>query len=128
MAKLKSLKYSKGEYANRTIILPVVGQTDFDDKGQIEVKDELVAELIQLTEESFDFEVIGKPKDLTPEQKDIKEYQELLDTLDETELLQFVSENGDAKLKSKAASMSNDKIKIELVKLYKKEKEEKANK
>jgi hypothetical protein len=122
MAKLKSLKYSKGEYANRTIILPLVGETDFDEKGQIEVKDELAEELISLTAEAFDFEIIGKPKELTPEEQDVKEYKELLDSLEEKELLEYVAENGDEKLKNKAASMQNEKIRTELLKLYKKEK------
>lgn len=127
MVKVKSLTYSRNEYAGRTIHLPVVGEVTFEKDGTLEVKDEDTAlALIEATKESFDFEIVGKPKELSPEEKDLKEYRELLDMVSETDLLKLVSELDDKDhkaFKTKAASMSNDKIKKELVKIYKSQKD-----
>jgi hypothetical protein len=126
MIKLKSLAYSRGEYAGRTIQLPVVGEVAFEKDGTLEVKDEKTAfDLIEATKESFDFEQVGKPKELTPEEQDVREYKELLDLATEQDILTFVSELGEEHkaFKEKAAAMSNDKLKKELLKIYKKQKE-----
>lgn len=120
MSKLISKIIKPSENANRTIILPLIGEVQFDDNGELEVEDDKVESVIALTTESFDFKVVGAPEPPKSEDdKEIEEYKELLEMVSETELLELVRDCGDPVLKEKAAAMSNEKIKKALIKLYK---------
>lgn len=117
---LISQKYSKKEYAGQSVTFPVIGNATFDKDGNLDVEEDQIEEFILATQESFDFEVSGVVKEKTEDEKALDEYKELLDIADEKELLTLVRETGDEKLIFKAAAMSNEKIKKELVKRFKK--------
>lgn len=58
MTKLRSTKFTKGEYANQDIELPGVGVVTFDEDGNVEVPQNKVAQLLVDTKDSFAFEAV----------------------------------------------------------------------
>jgi len=67
MTKLRSTKFTKGQYANQDIELPGVGVVKFDIDGNIDVPKEKVAQLIKDTKDAFAFEeIVVKVANPTP--------------------------------------------------------------
>jgi hypothetical protein len=99
-----------------------------------------VDDLIGSTVEAFDFEVIGKPKQIKPdhevsgdkkkkaendvsaenESRELEEFRKELDKLNEAELKELVAESGDQVLRAKSLDWSPTKIKNGLIKIFKK--------
>lgn len=67
MAKLISTKYTKAQYANQTITLPVVGVVEFDQDGNVDVPADKVQAVLLATKDSFAFKVdrVVVPEDLS---------------------------------------------------------------
>lgn len=125
MSILTSRIYVKGEYKNQTIILPFVGEVTFDKNGDLEVEEVHVQAIVDATKDSFNFKKVGAPD---PESgsddalsEELDEFKAQLDLLSEVELLTLVSENDNLEFKARAAGMSNELIKKELVRQFKEE-------
>lgn len=66
MTKLISTKYTKGQYANQTITLPVVGNVVFDSDGNVEVPSDKAQAVLLATKDSFAFKVQASVPPATP--------------------------------------------------------------
>jgi len=120
MIKLKSGKYTKGEYSNQKLNFPVIGYGTFDKEGNLEVEDDDVEEFILLTKESFDFSVVAEDggKEKTEEElkkeEDNKKLKDDLDKMDIKALSELINDAGiDRK---KAATWTDQKLRKELYK------------
>lgn len=67
MTKLISTKYTKGQYANQTITLPVVGDVVFDSDGNVEIPIDKVQAVLLATKDSFAFKVQASTPLATPQ-------------------------------------------------------------
>lgn len=114
MSKLISKKYA-AQHAGQKIIMPGVGEVEFDAQGVLEVEDSKVEALIADTKESFDFEVEGKKKVEDDEDVENAEWKQKLDEATSEELLELAKE---AKLGEPAvvAAWTDKKLKKELLK------------
>lgn len=126
MSKLISKKYGTS-YAGQTVILPIIGESTFEEDGTIDIKEELVPSLISATKESFDFAIYGseesKGKSKSKQQEEIEETIDpetlaLIDGLEKaskTELLELAKET--TLDLAQVAKMSSAKLKKELIKI-----------
>lgn len=118
MTKLISRKVTQKDNANRSVNFPVIGVAVFDKDGLLEVDADKVEELISLTEESFDFEIHGKPK--APGKKsgeELSQFMSDLDSLTEEQLMELVGGTDDEDFKSKAPGMPIQRVKERLAKI-----------
>jgi len=53
MVNLVSAKYRRGEYANQTLTLPVVGKVTFNKDGSLDVEEQHADDIIEHTKESL---------------------------------------------------------------------------
>jgi len=125
---LHSGKFTKGEYAGRKVIMPLIGTVQFNDDGTLDVEDSLVDEFISATKDSFDFsdgikaEPKKKKKDEPEEDDDeddsgLEELKQQLADATTQELLELVKET-DIK-PEKAASWTDARLRKELLKVLK---------
>ncbi len=118
MATLQSRKYTKGEYKDQTVNMPVVGTVKFNKDGTLDVEDELVDEFIRLTEESFDF-ATPEVKEEEDEAKKLKEAEkkELAENLEKMDIVALSELLDDAGIKREdAAKWTDKKLRKELLK------------
>lgn len=108
------------EYANQTIIFPVIGEVTTSEKGTVEVPSDKVKAFVEATKDAFGFYEHVEGESTKPKSK-IQQYsEEYVKTKAELDLLKFedlVSLAKDSGLEpSDLLTMTNGKIKAELLK------------
>jgi len=117
-------KVKPSQYAGRTVIFPEIGEATFSDKGTLEVPVDKVESFINYTKDSFDFYQYveagqegtvkkSERQKLSEEEAKIKGELDLLDT---KSLIELAKDSGIEP--AKLVSMTNGKIKAELVKKF----------
>lgn len=114
MANLISRKYSL-EYADQTLMFPLIGKATFNADGSLDVPDDKVKEFIALMEPSFDFKLkAAKPDKKDKESAKVKEAKDMLAQLDFKALVDLAKES---KIDPGAMQgWSDDKFRKELLK------------
>lgn len=129
MAKLKSLKYAKGQFVGQTLNFPLAGDVTFAIDGSIEVDDSKVEEFQKITKDSFEFCLVGedgqliKKKPETPEEIEEEEDRELLDLLEQANSKQLLTMAGELKMDPSVASLSDALLRKSIYKAMKAQKE-----
>lgn len=129
MKVLESKKYDKGQYAEQTVQMPVLGEVTFEKDGTLQVEDEsLLEEFIEATLPSFNFQVKGAKKKVVKKGGDPQEPQDeegddmtegeikaKLDAMSSNELSELVKSTPDID-PVKAVAWSDARIRKELLK------------
>lgn len=116
MSKLISQKY-RNAYAQQRVIMPVIGEVEFNEDGSLDVEDDKVEALVESTKESFDFQIEGdkSKKDKKEDTAEVAEWREHLAKATSEELLAMAKE-ADLGKPEKVAAMTDEKLRAELLK------------
>ena len=122
MSKLISQKH-RHAYAKQSVIMPVIGEVQFNEDGSLDVADEKVEDFIAATKESFDFQPEGKSKkkggkkdgEDDEETDEVKEWRAQLAKATTKDLLAMAKE-ADLGTPEKVAAMTDEKLREELLK------------
>lgn len=123
MAKLKSLKYTKGQFAGQTLNFPLVGDVAFAQDGSIEVDGDKLEEFLKITKDSFEFglvdeegQVIKKTPE-TPEEQEEEEDREILALLEQANSIQLLTMAGELSMDPSVAALSDAMLRRSIYKV-----------
>ncbi len=112
MAKLKSLKYIKGQFAGQTLNFPLVGDVTFAKDGSVEIDDDKVEDFQKITKDSFEFGLVQE------------EDRELKALLDEANAVQLLTMAGELNMDASVAALSDDMLRKTIYKTMKAKKQQ----